>query len=127
MAFHTTACFVGTRLYDGILPVQAPPLSEAEQKARDKTLSFARKELKRLGKAGLAEIKRMAEEEKVRTCFPFTLLELLTALLVLGSIAWRMHALFALCVWITSPQNASRILLRLYIELTHTLFCRCNA
>lgn len=40
-------------------------MSEAEQKARDKTLSFAKKELKKLGKAGLAEIKRMAEEEKV--------------------------------------------------------------
>jgi len=40
-------------------------LSEAEQKIRDKALSAARKELKKLGKAGLAEIKRMEGKEKV--------------------------------------------------------------
>lgn len=103
-------------------------MSEAEQKARDKTLSFARKELKKLGKAGLAEIKRMAEEEKVRTCFPFTLLELLTALLVLGE--HRLEDACSLCslrVDNFPPKCLSRILLRLYIELTHTLLCRCNA
>ncbi|CAM9540792.1 unnamed protein product [Scytosiphon promiscuus] len=44
---------------------KAPPLSESEQKSRDKALSVARKELKKLGKAGLAEIQRMAEEEKI--------------------------------------------------------------
>eukprot|EP00903_Cladosiphon_okamuranus_P007797 g7546.t1 len=48
-----------------IVHPKAPPLSEAEQKARDKTLNFAKKELKKLGKAGLAEIKRMTEEEKI--------------------------------------------------------------
>lgn len=57
---------VGTHNDRDTQPDQAPPLSEAEQKARDKTLSFAKKELKKLGKAGLAEIKRMSEEEKVR-------------------------------------------------------------
>lgn len=40
-------------------------MSEADQKSRDKTLNYAKKELKKLGKAGLAEIKRMEEEEKV--------------------------------------------------------------
>ncbi|CAM9100725.1 unnamed protein product, partial [Hapterophycus canaliculatus] len=44
---------------------KAPPLSDSEQKIRDKTLSVAKKELKKLGKAGLAEIKRMEEEEKI--------------------------------------------------------------
>lgn len=44
---------------------QAPPLSDSEQKSRDKTLNHAKKELKKLGKAGLVEIKRMEEEEKV--------------------------------------------------------------
>ncbi|CAM9309198.1 unnamed protein product, partial [Ectocarpus fasciculatus] len=48
-----------------IVHPKAPPLSEAEQKSRDKALDFAKKELKKLGKAGLAEIKRMAEEEKI--------------------------------------------------------------
>ncbi|CAN0277594.1 unnamed protein product [Ectocarpus sp. 12 AP-2014] len=48
-----------------IVHPKAPPLSEAEQKSRDKALDFAKKELKKLGKAGLAEIKRMDEEEKV--------------------------------------------------------------
>lgn len=41
-------------------------MSEDEQWQRDKALKFAKKELKKLGKAGLAEIKRMEEEEKVR-------------------------------------------------------------
>ncbi|CAM9243711.1 unnamed protein product [Ectocarpus sp. 4 AP-2014] len=44
---------------------KAPPLSKAEQKSRNKALDFAKKELKKLGKAGLAEIKRMEEEEKI--------------------------------------------------------------
>ncbi|CAM9252372.1 unnamed protein product [Ectocarpus sp. 12 AP-2014] len=48
-----------------IVHPKAPPLSEAEQKSRDKALDFAKKELKKLGKAGLAEIKRMDEEEKI--------------------------------------------------------------
>ncbi|CAM9854120.1 unnamed protein product, partial [Laminaria digitata] len=43
----------------------APPLSEEDQRQRDKALKAAKKELKKLGKAGLAEIKRMNEEEKV--------------------------------------------------------------
>lgn len=60
------ACIAGNHNFPGTMqPDQAPPLSEAEQKARDKTLNFAKKELKKLGKAGLAEIKRMTEEEKV--------------------------------------------------------------
>lgn len=40
-------------------------MSEGEQLERDKALKFAKKELKKLGKAGKAEIKRMEEEEKV--------------------------------------------------------------
>lgn len=40
-------------------------MSEEDQKQRDKALKAAKKELKKLGKAGLAEIKRMDEEEKV--------------------------------------------------------------
>ncbi|CAM9145767.1 unnamed protein product [Ectocarpus sp. 8 AP-2014] len=48
-----------------IVHPKAPPLSEAEQKSRDKALHFAKKELKKLGKAGLTEIKRMEEEEKI--------------------------------------------------------------
>lgn len=62
--------FAWNRNDHDIQPDQAPPLSEAEQKARDKTLSLARKELKKLGKAGLAEIKRMVEEEKVPSTPP---------------------------------------------------------
>lgn len=41
-------------------------MSQDEQRERDKAVKFAKKELKKLGKAGKAEIKRMEEEEKVR-------------------------------------------------------------
>lgn len=46
--------------------IQAPPLSQDEQRERNKALRVAKKELKKLGKAGKAEIKRMEEEEMVR-------------------------------------------------------------
>ncbi|CAM9438025.1 unnamed protein product, partial [Sphacelaria rigidula] len=42
---------------------KAPPLSQDEQRERNKALRVAKKELKKLGKAGKAEIKRMEEEE----------------------------------------------------------------